>query len=288
MSKKVLIFIKIPSQTIAKLSSLCKAYIKNLYYVKKVNFKRSSQNAIIEFNQVGFVHDHGDALFHNLNYSITPGSFYFLTGLSGVGKTTLLRLIYCDLIPVQGSIRVFGKLTNGLNHSNLALFRQKMGLIFQDCRLIEHLDVLDNVALALHITGVDIKKARVQAKELLAWVGLSDHFNDFPTTLSDGQKQRAAIARAVITRPILLLADEPTGNVDEQSAAKLIYLFEELNKIGTTVIIATHNSNLVNSFSYPELNLANGQLHVATSSNIYQFSHRNQPHIFKQPLHNVG
>lgn len=201
-------------------------------------------------------------IFRNLNFSFHGGAFYFLTGASGVGKTSLLKLIYRELLPTEGKVTVFGRDIATLASSELPEFRQRMGLVFQDCRLIDSLNLMDNVCLPLRILGTSQKRARIYAHELLEWVGLSTHLLEFPPSLSDGQKQRVAIARAVITRPLILLADEPTGNVDEGAAFKLMYLFEELNKMGTTVIFATHNRAIVNEFAYPELALERGSLHL--------------------------
>jgi cell division transport system ATP-binding protein len=215
---------------------------------------------IIRFDRVSLYYPSGIPVFHNMSYSFNSGEFYFLTGVSGAGKTSLMKLIYKDLKPSQGTVTVFGRDITRISRSELPLFRQKIGLVFQDCRLMPHLNALDNVALALRITGMDLKRARTYAKELLDWVGLAEHCDFLPETLSDGQKQRVAIARAVITRPLILLADEPTGNVDDRAAYKLILLLEELNKIGTTIIVATHNKNLLEAFSHPELHLTQGQL----------------------------
>ena len=140
------------------------------------------------------------------------------------------------------------------------MFRQRVGVVFQDFNLINHLTVLDNVALPLKVTGLDARRARHHAAELLSWVGLEDHIESLPSTLSGGQRQRVAIARAVVSQPDLLLADEPTGNVDDQLAVKLLYLFEELNKMGTTVLIATHNRYVSSEFGHPILHLENGRL----------------------------
>lgn len=199
-------------------------------------------------------------MFYNLNYSFFAGTFYFLTGPSGAGKTSLLKLIYRGLKPSEGKVNVFGRDVNALTTSELPSFRQRMGLVFQECRLIDHLPVLDNVALALKINGTDTKQSRSYAKELLHWVGLGEHLNAIPLQLSDGQRQRVAIARAVITRPLLLLADEPTGNLDVHSAHRLMSLFEELNKMGTSIVLATHNQALVSAFPYIELKLHQGQI----------------------------
>ncbi|MDP2193905.1 MAG: ATP-binding cassette domain-containing protein [Alphaproteobacteria bacterium] len=215
---------------------------------------------LIRFHQVGLSYKKDVPICFNIDFTFFAGGFYFLTGPSGVGKTSLLKLIYKDLEPTQGFIQVLGRDLARLSTAELPYFRQKLGLIFQDCRLLSHISALDNVALPMKIAGSDIKKARVYAKELLHWVGLGAHLEDFPQTLSDGQKQRVAIARAVITRPKLLLADEPTGNVDNPSAFKMMSLFEELNKVGTTIILATHNRDIVTTFPYPEIQLYHGQL----------------------------
>lgn len=234
---------------------------------------------IVRFDQVSLCYPSNIPVFYNLNFSLHAGSFYFLTGASGAGKTSIMKLIYRDLRPSGGTITVFGHDIAEINDTQLPKFRQKMGLIFQDCRLLPHLNALDNVALALRISGMDLKRARTYSKELLQWVGLGDHFDFYPPTLSDGQKQRVGIARAVITRPLVLLADEPTGNVDDKSAYKLVLLLEELNKIGTTVMVATHNRVLVESFSHPELHLAKGELMLnSPQRNINNRAYNIRPH----------
>jgi cell division transport system ATP-binding protein len=156
----------------------------------------------------------------NLSFSLRIGSFHFLTGASGVGKTSLLKLIYRGILPTQGTVRVFGKDVSRIRASTLPIFRQRIGLVLQDGHLLPHLSIVDNVALALTITGVKLKLARGQAVELLQWAGLGDYLKSSPAILSDGQKQRVAIARAVITRPLILLADEPTGHLDHEAASR--------------------------------------------------------------------
>ncbi|MCX7338550.1 MAG: ATP-binding cassette domain-containing protein [Alphaproteobacteria bacterium] len=215
---------------------------------------------VVKLDRVSLYYPQGTPIFYDLSYSFFAGGFYFLTGASGAGKTSLLRLIYRGVKATEGIVRVFGRDVSRLSSEELPLFRQKMGLVFQDCRLINHLTAVENVALAMRIVGNPPQRCFSYAKELLHWVGLGDHLNHLPSMLSDGQKQRIGIARAVITRPLLLIADEPTGNVDEAVAYKLMILFEEMNKVGTTVILATHNTGLVKSFSYPVLHLNQGQL----------------------------
>ena len=215
---------------------------------------------LVRFDQVGLAYEGSNPVLNNLSHSFYIGSFTFLTGVSGAGKTSLLKLIYRGEKSTAGTVRVFGKDVAKLSSAELPQFRQRIGIVFQDCRLFEHLTVLDNVALVLKITGSEVRSARVYAKELLEWVGLGQHLTDYPTILSDGQKQRVAVARAVIGRPLMLLADEPTGNLDYESGYRLLRLFEELNKIGTTVVVATHNKNLIAEFSYPGLELYQGRL----------------------------
>jgi cell division transport system ATP-binding protein len=214
---------------------------------------------IVRFDQVGLRYP-GAQVLQNLTFSLPIGSFHFLTGVSGAGKTTLLKLIYRGLLPTQGAVKVFGKDTRRINARSIPIFRQRIGLVLQDCQLLPHLSIVDNVALALTITGVKLSLARNQAKELLQWAGLGNQLKSNPTTLSEGQKQRVAIARAVITRPLILLADEPTGHLDHEAARRLVQLFQELNRIGTTILLATHSRALVSEFSYNELHLYQGQL----------------------------
>ncbi|MCE3230559.1 MAG: cell division protein FtsE [Alphaproteobacteria bacterium] len=226
---------------------------------------------IVRFDQVGLQYP-GCQVLQNLNFSLRIGSFHFLTGVSGAGKTSLLKLIYRGILPTQGVVKVFGKDISRLSATTLPVFRQRIGLVLQDCRLLPHLSVVDNVALALTITGIKLSLARRQAVELLQWAGLGNHLKSTPPNLSDGQKQRVAIARAVITRPLILLADEPTGHLDHEAATRLVHLFQELNRIGTTILLATHSRSLVAEFPYGELHLYQGQL-IANRQNPNQQSY---------------
>lgn len=214
---------------------------------------------VVSFQNVCFRYENGPQILNNISFSLKGGSFHFLTGTSGAGKSTLLKLMYLGNVPDSGALSIFGRNVRTITRRELPLMRQKIGVVFQDFNLIPHMSCLDNVALPLKISGYSAKSARIYAAELLAWVGLGDCIEYAPETLSGGQKQRVAIARAVITQPLLLLADEPTGNVDDQLAIKLLYLFEELNKMGTTVVIATHNRTVANQFCYPVMHLDRGR-----------------------------
>jgi cell division transport system ATP-binding protein len=214
---------------------------------------------IATFDQVGLSYDQQRPLFKNLDFVLETGGFYFLTGPSGSGKSSLLKLLYLNLAPTWGKLTLFGQETSTLTLPQKIRLRQDMGIVFQEFKLLNHLTVIENVALPLRIRGLDGFKSRDQAKELLKWVGV-DCPDASLQSLSGGEKQRVAIARAVISRPKLLLADEPTGNVDDQSALKLFHLFEELHKIGTTVVLATHNKDLLQQFPHPVFHLEEGQL----------------------------
>jgi cell division transport system ATP-binding protein len=215
---------------------------------------------VIAFERVGLQYVPNQFVFQGLGFRIFAGDFYFLIGASGAGKSSLLKLMYLGHKPTLGQVKVFGQDTALIPREQVALFRQKIGVVFQDFRLLDHLSVLENVLLPLRVLGRDTQTSYHQAVELLTWVGLADYLDAYPSTLSGGQKQRVAIARAVITKPKLLLADEPTGNVDGEIALKLLHLFEELNRGGTAVIIATHNQALVERFSYPVFELVDGRL----------------------------
>jgi len=217
---------------------------------------------MVRFDNVGMRYGSGPEVLHDISFELAPGSFHFLTGPSGAGKSTLLRLLYLAQRPTRGLITMFDKDLATLPRDELPALRRRIGVVFQDFRLIDHLTVLENVALPLKVAGARDDQIRDHVRELLGWVGLTDHVDVRPATLSGGQKQRVAIARAVIGRPALLLADEPTGNVDDRIAIRLIYLFEELNKMGTTVVVATHNESLITRFPHPALHLDKGELIV--------------------------
>jgi cell division transport system ATP-binding protein len=217
---------------------------------------------VIKFQNVGVRYGLGPEILHDISLRLEEGSFHFLTGASGAGKSTLLRLMYLASQPSRGLISLFGHDISTTPRHELPVLRRRIGVVFQNFRLIDHLTTMENVALPLRVSGASEMQIKSNVLELLSWVGLSDQIDARPPTLSGGQKQRVAIARAVITRPKLLLADEPTGNVDDQIAMRLMHLFEELNKLGTTIVLATHNKFLVNDFTYQRLHLSNGTLNL--------------------------
>ena len=219
-------------------------------------------DAIIEMQNVGIRYGQGAEVLSDIKLSLKRGSFHFLTGRSGAGKTSLLSMMYLAQKPSRGIVSVFGKNVNFTNRDSLAMLRRKIGVVFQDFRLLDHLSAFDNVALPLRVCGMDEKEVKKRVTELLQWVELDKHLKAPASTLSGGEKQLVAIARGVINRPELLLADEPTGNVDNDIAAKLMKLFVELNKLGTTVVIATHSEKLISDFAYPRLHLQNKNLRV--------------------------
>ena len=217
---------------------------------------------IAEFNGVSFRYDKGPDVLKDIQFSLAPGSFHFMTGESGAGKTSLLSLMYLYHLPTKGRVRLFGHAVDEMTRPQKADLRRQIGVVFQDFRLLNHLTAFDNVALPLRIAGVKESEIRRHVSELLVWVGLEDRMKTLPPELSGGEQQRVAIARAVINRPNLLLADEPTGNVDDAMAKRLLHLFLELNKLGTTVVIATHNEGLIRHFGFPRLHLEKGHLSV--------------------------
>ena len=184
-------------------------------------------------------------MLRDLDFRLSKGSFYFLTGPSGAGKTSLLKLLYLAQRPTRGRISLFGEELSAAARDALPPFRRRIGVVFQDFRLIRHLSAFDNVALPLRIGGASEEEVEGPVREMLAWVGLADRASARPPTLSGGEQQRVAIARAVISRPELLVADEPTGNVDADMARRLLHLFTSLNALGTTVVVATHDIGLI-------------------------------------------
>ena len=217
---------------------------------------------MVRFENVGLRYGLGPEVLQDVSFSLGPGSFHFLVGASGAGKSSLLRLMYMALKPSRGLINIFGRDIATTSRHDLPALRRRVGVVFQEFRLMRHLSAFDNVALPLRVAGTRKSEIQHNVEELLSWVGLRDHMNARPPTLSGGQQQRLAIARAVIARPKLLLADEPTGNVDDQMAMRLMHLFEELNKLGTTIVIATHNETLVKRLGHPVLRLEEGRLNI--------------------------
>ena len=217
---------------------------------------------MIRFENIGLRYGVGDEVLRDINFKLEPGSFHFLTGPSGAGKTSLMRLMYLGRTPTRGLITMFGKNINGMSRGEIGLIRQKIGVVFQEFRLLPHLSVFDNVALPLRIVQTPEKEIQNNVNELLDWVGLGDHKDQLPETLSGGQQQRVAIARAVIARPKLLLADEPTGNLDDAIGLRLMNLLEQLNRMGTTIVVATHNQAIMNQFGHSRLILEQGNLHT--------------------------
>ena len=206
------------------------------------------------------VYQGAEPALQGITFALAPGSFTFVTGGSGAGKTTLLNVIGLAMPTHSGSMRLLGVDPTALPRPQRAALRRQIGMVFQDFRLLDHLNVVENVALPLQVDGVSEAKRRAQASELLEWVGLGDRLTALPQTLSGGQKQRVAIARAVISQPQLLLADEPTGSIDEDIGMRVIRLFQALHGEGTTVVIATHNMHLVRELDYPAVHLADGRV----------------------------
>ena len=202
---------------------------------------------ITEFDSIGLRYGTGGEVLRDLDFRLSKGGFYFLTGPSGAGKTSLLKLLYLAQRPTRGRIALFGEDLTDAPRDWLPQFRRRIGVVFQDFRLIRHLSAFDNVALPLRVAGASEEEVEGPVREMLAWVGLADRASARPPTLSGGEQQRVAIARAVINRPELLVADEPTGNVDAEMAKRLLHLFTSLNRLGTTVVVATHDIGLISA-----------------------------------------
>lgn len=217
---------------------------------------------MIQFDNVGLRYGIGPEILSDLSFDVPANSFQFLTGPSGAGKTSLLRLMLMSLKPTRGVVRVFGKAAETIPRRSMPEIRRKIGVIFQDFRLLDHLTTYENVALPLKVLGREEAGYRNDVIELLKWVGLGERMHVLPPVLSGGEKQRAAIARALIDQPRVLLADEPTGNVDPPMARRLLRLFIELYRSGTSVVIATHDLGLMDQYPARRLVLNEGRLQI--------------------------
>ena len=233
---------------------------------------QTAAESVVEFHDVslryeaygvrgeGATEDSDDYILKNLSFALPAGSFHFLVGASGAGKTSLMRMIYLAQKPSLGDISLFGARVRPHDRAQTAELRRRIGIVFQEFRLLDHLTTFENVALPLRVRGEPGSVYRSNVTELLEWVGLGERMDALPPLLSGGEKQRAAIARAVIGRPDILLADEPTGNVDPELSLRLVRLFAELNKLGTTIILATHELPLLDAFDFPHMSLKDGQV----------------------------
>ncbi|MEQ8481215.1 MAG: cell division ATP-binding protein FtsE [Hoeflea sp.] len=217
---------------------------------------------MIHFENVGLRYGMGPEVLRDLSFDIPKKSFQFLTGPSGAGKTTLMRLLFMSLKPTRGLIRMFDRDISVIPGDELPLLRRRIGIVFQDFRLLDHMTTYENVALPLRVRGKDEDTYRSDVIELLKWVGLGERINVLPPVLSGGEKQRVAIARALIDQPEVLLADEPTGNVDPPMAQRLLNLFIELNRLGTAVVIATHDLSLMDRVDARRMILSQGRLDI--------------------------
>ena len=199
---------------------------------------------VIELDNISYTYGGGELL-SDVSLQLQPGSFHFLTGPSGAGKTTLLKLCYGALLPTSGMLMAFGEDIASMDRDQMALLRRRIGVVHQDCRFLDHMTLAENVALPLMVSGRSENGQQDDLTELLSWVGLGSRLEAHPPELSGGERQRAALARAVILSPDLVLADEPTGNVDWEMSQRLLRLLIELNRMGKTVLIATHDLSLI-------------------------------------------
>ena len=219
---------------------------------------------IISFANVSANYENGHDVLSGVSFNVSNGAFYFLTGASGAGKTTLLRLIYQLHKPSKGQIKLFGQECDSLSRNDISAMRHKMAIVFQEYSLISHMTVFENVALPLRVRGFPNDKIKKLVTKTLEWVGLGKFADVYPKELSGGQQQRVSVARAIIVQPSILLADEPTGNLDDENASRLMELFIQMNKIfGTTIILATHNKKLMETYRFPVITIENH--HVAFS-----------------------
>ena len=252
---------------------------KNFYYIPYMEEKTS-----ISFANVAAKYDGTPEILTDVSFNISNGAFYFLSGASGAGKTTLLRLIYQLHKPLRGQIKLFGKPTNDMSRDEITKLRHKMAIVFQSYSLLSHLSVFDNVALPLRVRGVPEAKIKKLVARVLDWVGLGKYADANPLALSGGQQQRVSVARAIIIQPSILLADEPTGNLDDENASRLMDLFIQMNKMfGTTIILATHSKKLMDTYKFPVIHVENHRVTFSGQTPTTQKPDTESKKIWKGP-----
>lgn len=235
----------------------------------------------ISFANVAARYEGGREVLSDVSFNISSGSFYFLSGASGAGKTTLLRLIYMLHPASRGQIKLFGKTTTGISRDEINQLRHKMAIVFQEYSLISNLSVFDNIALPLRVRSADEKYIKKIVTKTLEWVGLAQYANQRPLNLSGGQQQRVSVARAIITQPEILLADEPTGNLDDDSAARLMELFLQMNKnFGTAIILATHSQKLMDTYKFPKIFVEDHHVRFQSDGKVHTINNP-QPSLLK-------
>lgn len=216
--------------------------------------------SLIEAKQIGLRYDGGPEVISDVSLSLEDGDFYYLTGPSGSGKTSLMRMLYVGQLPSRGLLNIMQTDILNASREQRATIRRNIGVIFQNYRLLPHLSLFDNIALPLRLANMSESKIKPKVTEMANWIGLGDYLHSKPVFLSGGQQQRAAIARAIISKPKILLADEPTGNLDDPMGYRIMALFEELNKSGTAIILATHNEGMIKKYPHPRLVLNQGHI----------------------------
>lgn len=245
-------------------------YVGHFYLTKyffSIIFFTMEEKTAISFANVAATYDNKTDILTDVSFNISNGGFYFLSGASGAGKTTLLRLIYQLHKPSRGQIKLFGMVTNDMPRNEINKIRQKMAIVLQEYSLLSHLSVFDNIALPLRVRNIPETKIKKLVLKVLDWVGLGKYANSNPRELSGGQQQRISVARAIIIQPSILLADEPTGNLDDENASRLMELFIQMNKMfGTTIILATHSKKLMETYKYPIITVENHRISFSGAS----------------------
>jgi cell division transport system ATP-binding protein len=216
---------------------------------------------IVRLHQIGMRYGDAEEVLHDIDLTLRAASFHFLVGPSGAGKTSLLRLLSLSHAHCRGTITLFGRDVSKLSREEAGMLRRRVGVVFQNLRLLDHLSAFDNIALPLRIAGATDEQISRWVSEMLSWLGLADVLEVTPPNLSMGQQQLVAVARAVVCRPSLLLADEPTSNLDPRRADRLMHLFVQLHKLGTAVVLATHSQETLRRYAFPVIGIEAGRLY---------------------------